>query len=76
MSRFNVRIQMGICGVGQEAAFKKAAKDEVAIKLDSSGLPGKESMAVSKGSGALIALRSWGTGEWQEMGGRVGWSLP
>lgn len=77
-----VRIQREIRGAGQEEAFKNATKDEVVIKLDQ-----KEGfLGSARGGGHGSEQRHRGTScrawlgalesEWQEMRGRVGWSLP
>lgn len=47
-------------GRKQHSRKQQKMKHEAAIMLDSLGLPGKEGMAVNKGSKALIAPRGWG----------------
>lgn len=68
--------------MGQEAAFKKATKDEVAItsKLDQEktiprACQGRRAWQWSKGSKALIAPRGWGHGSVAGDGRRRGLEL-
>lgn len=73
-----VRLQRAICGVGQEAALKKATNDEAAIKLDQK----EQFLGLARGGGhdseqrhrSINCIVQLGVQERQEMGGWLGWS--